>query len=165
MIHGKSIMLAAGAGFITSGASAVEASVGKAVAARTGSKIAGNIMGKAAAEGTKFTANVVADNGNITEATKDYAVGKVAGALNRKTVNPTSNNKAVKTAMERAKSNGKTLSIEQKKTIRKENAIAQKNAAKTNKSIKRNNALINKGADITNHTYWHYNNKKGKKEE
>ena len=40
---------------------------------------------------------------NITKATKDYVVGKAVGLLNRKTVKPTSNNKAVKTAMERAK--------------------------------------------------------------
>jgi hypothetical protein len=31
---------------------------------------------------------------NITKATKDYVVGKAVGLLNRKTVNPTSNNKA-----------------------------------------------------------------------
>ena len=30
---------------------------------------------------------------NITKATKDYVVGKAVGLLNRKTVNPTSNNK------------------------------------------------------------------------
>ena len=161
-VNGKSIMLAAGAGFITSGASAVEASVGKAVAARTGSKIAGNIMGKAAAEGTKFTANVVANDGNLTKAMKDYTFGKAAGALNKKTVNPTSNNKAVKTATEKAKSNGKTLSVEQKKAIRAENAMTRKNAAKMNKSTERKNTAKRTAANATYNTYKHYEEKENR---
>lgn len=161
-VDSKSIMLAAGAGFITSGASAVESSVGKAVATRTGSKIAGNLMGKAAAEGTKFTANAVGNDGDLTKAMKDYTFGKATGVLNRKTVNPTSNNKAVKTATERAKSNGKTLSVEQKKTIRAENTMARKNAAKLNNSIKRGNTVKRKTADAVYYTHRHYEEKENR---
>ena len=161
-VDSKSIMLAAGAGFITSGASAVESSVGKAVATKTGSKIAGNLMGKAAAEGTKFTANAVGNDGDLTKAMKDYTFGKATGVLNRKTVNPTSNNKAVKTATERAKSNGKTLSVEQKKTIRAENTMARKNAAKLNNSIKRGNTVKRKTADAVYYTHRHYEEKENR---
>ncbi len=161
-VDSKSILLSAGAGFISSGASAVGSSVGEAVAARTGSRIAGNIAGRVAVEGTKYTANVVANNGNITQAAKDYAAGKTAGALNRKPVNPTSNNKAVKTATERAKSNGKTLSVEQKKAIRAENAMTRKNAAKMNKSIERGNTVKGKTADAAYYTKKYYDEKENK---
>ena len=161
-VDSKSILLSAGAGFISSGASAVGSSVGEAVAARTGSRIAGNIAGRVAVEGTKYTANVVANNGNITQAAKDYAAGKTAGALNRKPVNPTSNNKAVKTATERARSNGKTLSVEQKKAIRAENAMTRKNAAKMNKSIERGNTVKGKTADAAYYTKKYYDEKENK---
>ena len=77
-------------------------------------------------------------------AMKDHVVGKAVGVLDRTSVNPTSNNKALKTAMERAKSNGKTLSVEQKKAIRAENTMARKNAAKMNKSIERGNIIKKK---------------------
>jgi hypothetical protein len=153
-------MFSAGAGFISSGASAVGASVGKAVAARTGSRIAGNLAGKAAKEGTKYTASLVATNGNITEATKYYAFGKAVGALNKKPVSPTSNNKAVKGAIESAKSKGKTLSAQQKQAIRIENSMARKNVTKTNKSIKRENAVINSTLDVTYNTKRYYDEKR-----
>lgn len=161
-VDSKSIMLSAGAGFISSGASAVGTSLGKAVATRTGSRIAGNIAERAAAEGTKYTANVVANNGDITKATKDYVVGKAVGLLNRKTVNPTSNNKAVKTAMERAKNNGKTLSVEQKKAIRIGNTMARKNASKMNKSIECKNTIKKTAVDAAYYTYKHYEEKENR---
>ena len=158
-VDGKSIALSAAAGFISSGASAVGASVGKSVAARTGSRIAGKVAEKAAAEGTEFVAKVVANRGNLTDATNDYAVGKAAGVLNKKTVQPTSNKKAVKAATERAKSDGKTLSAEQKNAIRKDNAMKKKNAAKQNKSIERGNAVKKKTVEAAYSSYQYYDKK------
>lgn len=64
--------------------------------------------------------------------------------------------------MERAKSNGKTLSVEQKKAIRAENTMARKNAAKMNKSIERGNIIKKKTADAVYYTHKHYEEKENR---
>lgn len=155
-----SILLAAGAGAITSGASAVGVSVAKSVTLKTGSHIAGKIVGKVATEGTEFVANVVAAKGDFAQATKDYVAGTAfRGVFNRKTINPISNNKAVKVATEKARSNGKPLSVEQKNAIRKGNAITRKNANKINNAIERENTVRNKFFDWGYGTYKYYDEK------
>jgi len=159
-VDGKSIALSAAAGFISSGASAVGASVGKSVAARTGSRIAGKVAEKAAAEGTEFVANIVANEGDLKKASTDYLVGKALNTTDMKKVNPTSNKKAVKAATEEARSKGKSLSVEQKNTIRKENETLKKNANKTNNSIERFNNVKNNTFNWMYQSYRHYEEKK-----
>ena len=159
-VDGKSIILSAGAGFISSGASAVGASIGEAVAARTGSQIAGNIAKKTIIEGTKYTANVVANEGNLAKATTDYAVGKAVGAFKRKPVKPTSNKKAVKTAMEKANSEGKKLTAAEKKAIKAQNVLDRKNVGKKNKSIERGNAVKQTTLNAIYYTRKHYDEKR-----
>ncbi|WP_028903598.1 RHS repeat-associated core domain-containing protein [Prevotella sp. P6B4] len=158
-IDEKAIALSAVAGFISSGASAVETAAGRAIVTRTGSKIAGKIAGKVVAEGTRYAADVVANGGDLANATIDYTVGKTVKAFDRKTVHPTSNKKAVKAATERAENSGRSLSIEQKNVIRRKNAMDKKNAAKKNKSIERGNAVKNKTAEIMYNSYQYYDKK------
>ena len=159
-VDSKQILLAAGAGAISSGASAIGASVAKTVATETGSQIAGKVVGKVAAEGTEFVANVVANKGNVNNAVQDYAFGKAfKSATNRNQVSPTSNNKAVKAATENARSKGKSLSAEQKNAVRKNNSNVRKNASKTNKSVECNNALKNEAYDLIYGTNRKYNEK------
>ena len=162
-VDGKSILLSAGAGFISSGASAAGASIGKAVTVRTGSKIAGNLAKKTVEEGTKYTANVVANEGNLAMATTDYAFGKAVGAFNRKPIKPTSNKKAVKSATNKANREGKKLTAEEKKAIKVQNASNRKNAGKKNKSIERGNSIMNGIVDIMYKTFWNYKAKKDEK--
>jgi RHS repeat-associated protein len=162
-VEGKSILLSAGAGFISSGASAAGASIGKAVTVRTGSKIAGNLAKKGVEEGTKYTANVVANKGDLIKATTDYAVGKAVGAFKRKPVQPTSNKKAVKSATNKANREGKKLTAEEKKAIKVQNASNRKNAGKKNKSIERGNSIMNGIVDIMYKTFWNYKAKKDEK--
>ena len=155
-----SILLAAGAGAITSGASAIGVSVARSVTVNTGSRIAGKIAGKVVAEGTNFVANVVAAKGDFEQATKDYVAGKAfRGIFDQKNISSLSNNKAVKAATEKVRSNGKRLSVDQKNAIRKENATTRKNAHKINNKIERENAVKNKFFDWTYGTHKYYEEK------
>ena len=140
--------------------SAAGASIGKAVTVRTGSKIAGNLAKKGVEEGTKYTANVVANKGDLTKATTDYAVGKAVGAFKRKPVQPTSNKKALKIATAKANSEGKKLTTEERKAIRAQNALTRKNASKNNKSIERWNAVKQTTINAVYNTHKYYEEKK-----
>ena len=63
---------------------------------------------------------------------------------------------------ERAKSNGNTLSVEQKKAIRAENAMTRKNAAKMNKSIECKNTVKKTASNAAYYTYKQYEEKENR---
>ncbi len=79
--------------------------------------------------------------------------------LIKKNISSLSNNKAVKAATEKVRSNGKRLSVDQKNAIRKENATTRKNAHKINNKIERENAVKNKFFDWTYGTHKYYEEK------
>ena len=65
--------------------------------------------------------------------------------------------------MEKANSEGKKLTTEERKAIRAENTMTRKNANNTNKIIKRENAIMNGVSDIMYKTFWYYKKEKDKR--
>lgn len=158
-VSGTQIALAAAAGFISSGASALGASAARSVASGTGSKIAGKVVGKIAEEGTEFLANVVSQGGKLGEATQNYAFGKTIKVIDLKMVVPQSNNKALKSAIEDARSHGKSLTTRQKNKIRSKNEELKKNVSEINEKRKKINDTKDLLLNTVYGTYRQYQDK------
>ena len=82
------------------------------------------------------------------------------GSYPEKTVQPTSNKKALKIATAKANSEGKKLTTEERKAIRAQNALTRKNASKNNKSIERWNAVKQTTINAVYNTHKYYEEKK-----
>ena len=133
-INGKSIVYSAAAGFVSSGASAFGASIGKAVVARNGNKIAGKIVSKAAEEVTEFSANMISAQGDIKKASSQHAFGKLnkAASIPRHTVK---SNKEIRKEMEKTSNIRKPMNQNQKRNLKRQAGRKQKVIIKKNKRI------------------------------
>lgn len=152
-INGKSIVYSAAAGFVSSGASAFGASIGKAVVARNGNKIAGKIVSKAAEEVTEFSANMISAQGDIKKASLKYGVDKVKLPLLKVKSNKEIRKEITKTSNLRRPTNQK-----QKRNLKRQAGRKQKVTIKKNKRREDINKVKQVGVDVYFGTSDHYYN-------
>ena len=156
-VNGKSIVYSAAAGFVSSGASAFGASIGKAVVARNGNKIVGKIVSKAAEEVTEFSANMISAQGDIKKASIQYGIGKA----NQKIKFPLSNvksNKEIRKEITKTSNLRRPTNQKQKRNLKRQAGRKQKVIIKKNKRIEDINKVKQVSVDVCYGTSDHYNN-------
>lgn len=156
-VDGRSIALSAVAGFVSSGASAIGASVGKTVMARSGSKFAGKLAKRMAEEATEFSANMISAQGNIKKASSQHAFGKLnkAASIPRHRVK---SNKEIRKEMEKTSNIRKPMNQKQKRNLKRQAGRKQKVIIKKNKRIEDINRVKQVGVDVCYGTSDHYYN-------
>lgn len=129
--------------------------MGRAAAARSGSKIAGKIASKAAEEVTEFSANMISAQGDIKKASSQHAFGKLnkVASIPRHTVK---SNKEIRKEMEKTSNIRKPLNQKQKRNLKRRAGRKQKVIIKANKRIEDINKVKQVGVDVVFGTYNHY---------
>ena len=151
-VNGRSIALSAVAGFVSSGASAIGASVGKTVMARSGSKFAGKLAKRMAEEATEFSANMISAQGNIKKASSQHAFGKLnkAASIPRHRVK---SNKEIRKEMEKTSNIRKPMNQNQKRNLKRQAGRKQKVIIKKNKRIEDVNKVKQVGVEVAYDVY------------
>lgn len=151
-VNGRSIALSAVAGFVSSGASAIGASVGKTVMARSGSKFAGKLAKRMAEEATEFSANMISAQGNIKKAFSQHAFGKLnkAASIPRHTVK---SNKEIRKEMEKTSNIRKPMNQNQRRNLKRQAGRKQKVIIKKNKRIEDINRVKQVGVEVAYDVY------------
>lgn len=139
-VDGRSIAFSAVAGFVSSGASAIGASVGKTVVARSGSKFAGKLAKRMAEEATEFSASMISAQGDVGKASAQYSFGKF-NQMTNKSISVVKSNKDIKNEIQKSTNMRKPTTQRQNRALRRRASKIRKKTVKANKNAKLFNGI------------------------